>query len=125
MYGECFVDLRQRTGYIMEGLMDVLNLERMGMKNCLAVFGTACSKIHVEKLSGWFNEVVIFPHNDEENMRGEKAGFKMAQQYHDALKLMGVSVLIAPVIENKKDPGEWTADDLKWVLDRLQEYREV
>lgn len=113
LYGEQFIDRKMRLGFITEGFMDVLALERHGWKNCLGTMGTKPSKPHVEKLRKWFDCVVIFPHNDakppvkEDGTQSIPPGRQMALDYKNALLDVGVKVYIAPVFDGRKDPGEW------------------
>lgn len=133
MYGECMVDHGVSRAYLMEGFMDVLNLDRFGAKNCLAVLGVGCSQGHVEKLSRWFKEVVILPHNDwrefseeqkaEMRAAGKKpAGEDMAEKYGKALRSWGVRVIIAPTVPDKKDPGEWSRSEWEWVMAKIEQW---
>lgn len=125
LYGECFVDKSIREGYLMEGFMDVLNLDRMGVKNCLATLGTGVSELHVEKLVKWFDKVIILPHDDPPDAKGERPGQKMAEGYSHELKNRGIDVIIAPIVSGKKDPGEWNNEDLIWVQDCIRRWSYV
>lgn len=120
LYGECFVDRTIRTGYLSEGFMDVLSLDRMGLKNCLGTMGTSCSGHHVEKIKKWFDRVIIFPHNDRPGPNGKAAGMMMAENYHKAITDAGVVSVISPVVDGKKDPGEWDKKDLSWALETIR-----
>lgn len=123
LYGEAFIDRSSRLGFITEGFMDVLNLERLGIKNALGTMGTGCSPGHIEKLKRYFDKVMILPHNDPENEKGESPGKKMADAYASALRNVGVGVIIAPVVQGKKDPGDWTIEDINWVFDVVRKQR--
>ena len=122
LYGEQFVDHGLRTGVLVEGFMDVLNLERCGWINVLACFGTAVSMAHVEKMKKWFDRVVILPHNDAkpDNPALDPPGLKMAKDYADALRQAGLVVAIGPMIKDKKDPGDWLQLEADKVFDRLK-----
>lgn len=125
LYGECFVTKSIRVGFLMEGFMDVLNLDRLGLVNCLATMGIHPSDEQVTKLSTWFDKVIIFPHNDPELADGkETAGMKMAMNYASRLFGKVADVRIAPVVPGKKDPGDWTLDDLKWVINEVKNARQ-
>lgn len=122
LFGEQFVDDRERVGFIMEGFMDVLALERFGLTNCLATFGTSCSKLHVDKLARWFDRVVIFPHNDKQTPEGDPPGLAMAKTYAAAINERGIKVLIAPTIRGRKDPGEWDRREFDMVWSRISSF---
>jgi len=129
-YGEWQLDRSKRTGYLMEGFMDVLNLDRLGLKNCLATMGVSPSSYQIEKLKNWFDNVIIFPHDDKPNKDGIRVGLKMADDYKLALSLVGVNAIVGPTVplehdfagvnRNPKDPGEWSKIDLDWVFDKLR-----
>jgi len=129
-YGEWKLDHSKRVGYLMEGFMDVLNLDRLGLKNCLATMGVSPSSYQIEKVKKWFDHVVIFPHDDEPNEKGERVGLKMAEDYKVALSVVGVDAIVGPIVpierdflsvnRNPKDPGEWLKSDLDWVFEKLR-----
>lgn len=125
LYGEHLVDKTNRLGGIVEGFMDVWALERFGLGNCLATMGVGCSYLHVDKLAKWFDTVMIFPHNDPPGQDGRSPGDVMASEYGERLKDKGVKVLVAPKVEGKKDPGDWTADDFMWVFGILKKQMEA
>lgn len=122
LYGEQFIDKAVRVGFVMEGFMDVLNLDRLGWVNCLACLGTAVSETHIEKLKRWFDRIVILPHNDPkpDNPQKDAPGFEMAEGLARRLREAGVQVAIGPVVHGKKDPGEWTPAEAELVKRRLQ-----
>lgn len=130
LYGENFIDKSQKTCFIMESFIDVINLDQMGIKNCLAIMGTNISAAQVEKIRSWFEKVVILPHDDKPMKNGIRPGFKMADDCKYALEQAGLKVIIAPivpqkrqfgeVIRNPQDPGEWNLADVKWVFDMVR-----
>ena len=124
LYGEQFIDHTVRVGYLMEGFMDVLNLDRLGWVNVLACFGTAVSDAHIEKLKRWFDRVVILPHNDAKPEKEDEdpPGLKMAKDYGRALRDAGVEVIIGPMIKGKKDPGDWSPADAEVVKQRIERF---
>lgn len=120
LYGEWKLDRNQRIGYLCEGFMDALALDRFGLRNCLAVMGTSCSLLHIDKLAKWFDEVVIFRDNDPIRERdGGSAGMDMANAYSSMLISRGVGVEIAPVVNGKKDPGDWLKEDFDFVMGQM------
>jgi len=130
LYGEWMVDRKNRTGFLMEGFMDVLNLDKMGLRNCLGTMGISPSPPQIDKLKQWFDNVVIFPHDDEPSKQGVRAGLKMADDYKTALEIVGVNAIIAPIVpkkrlfneelRNPKDPGEWIKSDLDWIMSMIR-----
>jgi DNA primase len=120
LYGEHLIDRDNRTGYLMEGFMDVLNLDRIGLRNCVAIMGSSMSPMQVEKCVKFFDRVIIFPHDD---LPGEE----MAKGCKDLLSKAGIDAIIAPIIpfernfdgflRNPKDPGEYLKSDLDWSFD--------
>lgn len=126
LYGEAFLDRRVRLGFISEGFMDVLALERYGWKNPLGTMGTKSSPQQIEKLRKWFDCVVIFPHNDKKPPPGPDGverlppGMDMAVDYRNALIDVGVKAYIAPFFAGRKDPGEWAASEHAAMRQRLR-----
>lgn len=134
LYGEHRIDPHCRMGILIEGFFDVWAFDRRGYRNPIACMGTAPSTSHVLKMRKWFDRVLIFPHNDpkpaltpiDESGSAEASerlqrqedllppGLKMARDYRDALVKSGLEVGIAPVVNGRKDPGEWQEPD--WLL---------
>lgn len=124
LYGESFIDRSIPFCFLTESFMDVINMDQFGMKNCLAIMGSSISTHQVEKIRNWFHKVIILPHDDE-------AGLKMSESSKNDLEQAGLKVMISPIVpfkrqfqnsyRNPKDPGEWTFEDLQWVLKKIRE----
>ena len=126
LYGEEFIDRRCRLGFVMEGFMDVLAMERNGWRNMVGTMGTKPSREQIAKLKKWFDCVVIFPHNDdkpplkEDGTQPLSPGQQMAKDYKDALEAEGMTrVYVAPVFQGRKDPGEWSSEEHAAMRKRL------
>lgn len=140
LYGEHMIDRSCRTGILIEGFFDVWAFDRRGYRNALGSMGTAVSATHILKMRKWFDRVIVFPHNDPKpdptplDEAGAEApelqrrdpplppGLKMARDYCAALVTAGVKAGVAPVVDGRKDPGDWQEAD--WLLieahDRLR-----
>lgn len=126
LYGEHLIDRTQKTCFIMESFMDVMNLDQLGVKNCLAIMGTSISAAQVDKVKRWFEKAIILPHDDQPQANGVRPGLKMADDCKYALEQVGIKVIISPIvpatrliggeIRNPQDPGEWTLEDVRWVF---------
>lgn len=113
LYGENHIDLSVKTGYVVEGFMDVLRLTKFGYKNVLAVMSGSLSKYQIDKLCSWFNEVVIVPDGDDAGLR-MTLGVK--EKIHGRAKLR-----VAGHIDGL-DPGDFDKDTADTIISRSSEY---
>lgn len=127
LYGEQHFDGEYETGFLSEGFMDVLRLDRIGLPNVYGSMGTTLSLEQASKLAKRFDEIIIFAHNDKPPLDGSvPPGLKGAQQSASLLKSKKptMRVLIAPMIEGVKDVGDMDDEQLRWVLQKLKMWRE-
>lgn len=122
LYGSQFLDRSSKTAFIMEGFMDVLRLERFGVKNCFAIMGTSLSIEQAKFLLEHFEEVIILPHNDQGD---DPAGLRMANQSKALLlsRKRNFKVIIGPTCPDVKDPGDMTDEQVKWMFGILSDWR--
>ena len=83
---------------IVEGYMDALRLHLNGIKNTVAVMGTALTKRHVDKLSSLTRKFVFVFDSDE---AGKKAVISSFNQLKD-----GINALVCE-LSGAKDPDEF------------------
>lgn len=140
LYGERFWDPANKRAFICEGFFDVLNMERHGLKNVFAPFGTGLSWDQMKKLRDWFDEIIFLP---DANDVGQ--GLEFAEKSCLRLLPLKKRVKIAGVTANPcfihrlnpprweasdnrfqlmdyfkgKDPGDWTAADLKVAFENV------
>jgi DNA primase len=108
LYGMHLIDAhRSKTAIIVEGFFDVLNIDRFGILNPLAVMGSSISEKQLRFLIDNFKNVIFLPD-------GDKAGIDFAKQGFDKLKPF-VNVKIAGWIDGK-DPGDYSEQDLRQLL---------
>lgn len=76
LYGlqAAYVHMRNtRRALIVEGYMDFLCMWTFGIKNCAATLGTALTPMHVRRLKGYADEIVVVFDSDE---AGRKAALR-------------------------------------------------
>lgn len=96
---------------ILEGFMDVISLERIGIKNSVAIMGTTLSDYHVKLFSKVTKNFKLF-------LDGDKAGVKAALK--TAIFLMDRMINVS-IIENKtmKDPDELVVEGNKNLIEEM------
>lgn len=115
MYGEHKIDRSFRMAYLVEGFMDVLALQRLGLKNALATMGTTISDAQMVKLARFFTNVTMIPDVDDAGY-----GMKFCQEYGMRLAMKIPRVTIAgvrlnPKYERRVPPRNWEPSDYKYV----------
>lgn len=129
LYGEHLWDTTLDIVCLSEGFFDVYKMAEAGIPNPCAFFGQGVGSTQVYKIMKRFKRAIIFPHNDKPNEKGVMAGIRMAEEWRDALVKAGLEVRFAPVIRGKKDVGEWSIEEIRYVwnskikFDSLPEYR--
>ena len=116
LYGEHLWDTSIEVACLSEGFFDVWNLHRAGLPNASAFFGTGVGDEQLWKLFKRFKTVILFPHNDPPALNGERPGFRMAEEWVNSLQQANVEVLVAPVIKGKSDVGDWTIEEIRYVV---------
>lgn len=87
-----------RSVVVVEGYMDLLALYQYGIKNVVAVLGTAFTRGHAELLTNRVDDITLFFDNDE---AGQRATIRSLEQLFNT----GINTWV--VINNaKKDPDE-------------------
>ncbi|QBQ07894.1 DNA primase [Spiroplasma gladiatoris] len=83
---------------ILEGFMDVISLERIGIENSIAIMGTSFSDYHIKLMSKYTKNFKLF-------LDGDKAGLSATLK---AAKFLMDKSINVKIIENKtnKDPDE-------------------
>ncbi len=90
---------QQGYGLVVEGYMDVLSLYQAGIRNVVAVLGTAFTDRHARLLKRYADKVVMVFDSDE-------AGFGAVLRSAGALLASDISVKVLRV-EGAKDPDEF------------------
>ncbi|MDB5105292.1 MAG: primase [Fibrobacteres bacterium] len=85
---------------IVEGYMDLLALWQAGIRNAVAVSGTALTKDHVQILSRFSKKVFMF-------LDGDEPGRKAVRRSLEPLLAQGLEVKI-PVLPSPEDPDSFT-----------------
>ena len=87
---------------ILEGFMDVISLERIEIKNSIAIMGTTLSDYHIKLFSKLTKNFKLF-------LDGDKAGVNASLK--NAMMLMDININVT-IIENNtgKDPDELVRD---------------
>ena len=89
---------KQENSIIVEGELDVIALFANGIKNAVAIKGTALTENQVNLLSRFTSKVTLCFDQDE-------AGFEATKRSLESLEKKGLSTNII-VLENAKDPDE-------------------
>ncbi len=85
---------------LVEGYMDLLTLWQAGIRNAVAVSGTALTKEHVQILSRFCRKAYMF-------LDGDEPGRKAVRRSLEPLLAQGVEVKI-PVLPSPEDPDSFT-----------------
>ncbi|WP_348736647.1 DNA primase [Spiroplasma endosymbiont of Ammophila pubescens] len=91
--------IRQQNNLILlEGYMDVISLEKLNLKNTVALMGTNLSEYHLKEIKRLTNECLIF-------LDGDKAGINA--NLKAAIKLLSYNLKVKIVLnETQQDPDE-------------------
>ena len=82
----------------VEGQMDFLMAYQDGVKNAVAISGTALTADHLKVLKRLADEIIFCFDNDEAGLKAAERGIDLANQQDFGVKLL--------IIENYKDPAE-------------------
>jgi DNA primase catalytic core len=85
---------------IVEGYMDLLALWQAGIRNAVAVSGTALTKDHVQILSRFAKKIFMF-------LDGDEPGRKAVRRSLEPLMAQGLEVKV-PVLPSPEDPDSFT-----------------
>jgi DNA primase len=100
LYGEHKLNEAIKTGYLVEGHFDVLNLRQFGYPNVVAPFGTGLGESQVERLVMFFDRIVTVGD-------GDKAGRGMNDQLERMIA--GRVVVEKRLLPEGLDPGEFVS----------------
>lgn len=91
--------IRQQNNLILlEGYMDVISLEKLNLKNTVALMGTNLSEYHLKEIKRLTNECLIF-------LDGDKSGINASLKA--AIKLLNHNLKVKIVLnETQQDPDE-------------------
>ena len=84
---------------VLEGFMDVIALYKAGIKNAVAIMGTALTSNHLRMLKRLSNDVVLC-------LDGDQAGKNAMMKCIDAMALAGFNIGVV-VIPDQMDPDEF------------------
>jgi DNA primase catalytic core len=98
--------------FIVEGFFDVIHLNKMGYKNCVALCGTALSEKHCELIFRYCNKVCFMLDGDES---GKLAAY-------NSLRIARKNNLFASAVELRlnTDPDDLTKEELSFVYDQMK-----
>lgn len=88
----------KKKAVAVEGQMDLLMAYQDGVKNIVAVSGTALTVDHLKVLKRLADEIIFFFDNDEAGLKAAERSIDLANQQDFNVKLL--------VVENYKDPAE-------------------
>lgn len=88
----------KKKAVAVEGQMDLLMAYQDGVKNIVAVSGTALTVDHLKVLKRLADEIIFFFDNDEAGLKAAERSIDLANQQDFGVKLL--------VVENYKDPAE-------------------
>ncbi|HPE20753.1 MAG TPA: DNA primase [Candidatus Mcinerneyibacteriales bacterium] len=100
-----------RSAVVVEGYMDLLALYQYGIKNVVAVLGTAFTRGHAELLTNRVDDITLFFDNDE---AGQRATIRSLEQLFNT----GINTWVV-VNSLEKDPDDTVKMRGKGFIDRL------
>ena len=98
--------LREKNVYVVEGYFDKLAIDGLGLKNSVAICGTAFSKMHFIKLIRYTNCITFMLDNDD-------AGIKSAVGIFSKFSNKGVKLRFLSLPEKYKDVDEYFNNGMK------------
>jgi DNA primase len=110
--------LDKQNVYIVEGYFDYLTLTRAGIKNCVAICGTAFSKKHFIKLARYSNKMTFLLDSDD-------AGRKSSDNIYSKFINKGIKLRFLNLPTPYKDIDEYLSDkpvDAEDAFKELDEY---
>lgn len=117
LYGSQYLEESVTRSHVVEGPMDVLRLDRMGIKNVFSPLGSSLSQVQMDFLNVYSKEVIFVPDADDGG-----PGLQFAQVYGERLLMMrdGIKVGVAGVQHNPKyvqrdRPKLWEEVDYRFV----------
>lgn len=89
---------------VVEGSLDAMRVHQAGFPNVVATLGASVTKQHIEKLSRYFDKIIIFSDNDQ-------AGYTMRDIIINGLYFKDLKIV---VFDNPdiKDPGEMSDTEI-------------
>ncbi|MEK7482097.1 MAG: DNA primase [Patescibacteria group bacterium] len=103
----------KKKAVAVEGQMDLLMAHQDGVKNIVAVSGTALTVDHLKILKRLADEIIFFFDNDEAGLKAAERSIDLANQQDFSVKLL--------VVENYKDPAEIAQKSPGLLLKLLEE----
>lgn len=103
------------TLILVEGIFDLLNLYDKGLTNVITGFGitnVSKSRLMPYKMAGASKLFIFFD--------GDKAGRNAAKKAYEELKDIFIIDYKSLVLEEGKDPGDLTADEVSVILDYIK-----
>ncbi len=70
--------MKEDTAIIVEGYMDVIAMQKMGITNVVGTLGTACTEYHIKLISKYCKNIVFAFDNDDAGIRATEAAFRLA-----------------------------------------------
>lgn len=110
--------LKQQNVYVVEGFFDLISADKYGIRNCVAICGTAFSKMHFIKLARYTDKITFLLDSDD-------AGQKSAESIYNKYVNKGVKLRFLTLPENVKDLDEYFSQPKTNIDSFLSETREI
>ena len=110
--------LDKKNVYVVEGYFDFIAMDKNGVKNTVAICGTAFSKNHLVKLSRYTKRITFILDSDDAGQKSMSSIYKKFSSYGIALDFLSFT-------DGSKDAGEYfskkdkSAKTLKQDLSRM------
>ena len=110
--------LKEQNVFVVEGFFDQISMYDAGIKNTVAVCGTAFSKNHFLSVARYSDKVSIFLDRDE-------SGQKSAESIYNKYVNRGLKLRFLKLPDGYKDPGEYFLDNNKTIDDFYKEIQSI
>ena len=95
--------IQKNEAYVVEGYFDQISMFQSGIKNCVAICGTAFSKNHFLKLSRYCDKIIFILDNDS-------AGIRSSERIYNKYINKGVKIRLKNLPNKYKDIDEYFSD---------------
>lgn len=93
-----------RSVFLVEGYMDFLMAHQCGVKNAVAISGTALTKDHLERLRRFADSVLVSFDNDAAGFRALERGMDMFHEFDFHVKAVSLGEFKDPAEAGEKNP---------------------
>jgi len=109
--------IKSNNVYIVEGYFDHIALDQAGIKNSVAICGTAFSNIHFYKLAKYCDKLTFILDSDE-------AGQKSAERIYSKFINKGLKLRFLNFPKNYKDVDEYLADEKNNISSFFKDFKQ-